>query len=571
MAASRFLNESLEKSIESLLEDEQYFENPLRETLFSLWQYTLEQLSRLERATQISDHFQNIAQQKARSLSERYDKQLRQIEKIIRISDRYQQMSQELIHNLKESEQRLAILKEKAEAANRTKGEFLAKMSHELRTPLNVVLGYTQLLQAQGALSESQSQPLAIIRQSGEHLLGLIDDTLDMAKIEAKMLLLQPVDFELAEMLQGIIAATKLKAATKGLSFIFEQRSELPAVVRCDARRLRQILTNLLDNAVKYTHRGRVVLEASREGTRVRFTVEDTGVGIPADDLSRIFEIFHQVEDRRTTIEGTGLGLAICKHLVELLGGDLQVSSIPGKGSRFWFELNLPEIAGRVSDPDEDRVTSIRGTRRRILAVDDDPACRKLFRDILQPLGFEVFETSDGRGVLAQSQALKPDAILMDIHIPGLDGLAVTRQIRAVPDCRGIVIIAISASVFDYDRDRCLAAGCDAFLPKPFRREHLLNILGEHLELTLVYGRTSETLAQPVAEEAAMKIPGLEELMALLDAARRGDRRSLHERAVHLATKDESYGPFADDVRRLTDGFQMKRLRLWLEKLLQSP
>jgi PAS domain S-box-containing protein len=470
------------------------------------------------------------------------------------------------------TEEQLRLAKEAAEASNRAKSEFLANMSHELRTPLNSVLGYSQLLRAQGALSEAQTQALAVIQQSGEHLLGLIDDTLDMAKIEAGILELQPVDFDLPELLDGVAAIMGSKAAAKGLSFTCERLSDLPARVYCDPRRLRQVLTNLLDNAIKYTASGGVALKTGILEERVRFAVEDTGIGIRSEHLSEIFTVFHQVRNGRTSSEGTGLGLAICQRLVKLMGGELRVVSTPGEGSRFWFDLELPEISRTLLPRQNEPVIVVRGEGRRVLVVEDDPASRNLFRDLLSPLGFEVFEACDGPEGLRQAQTLRPDAILMDMRIPGLDGLEATRRIRARAELRATVIIAISASAFEHNRERCLAAGCDAFLAKPFRRERLLALLSQHLRLTPVSGR--ESLDPPTADTVkipdARITPSPEHLRGLLEAARRGDRRSLTEQALRVQALDDEYRPFVTEVRRLADGFQMKRLREWLTECLEK-
>ncbi len=295
----------------------------------------------------------------------------------------------------------------------------------------------------------------------------------------------------------------------------------------------------------------------------MRFLVEDTGIGIRPEHLAEIFDVFHRVHDPIYTAQGTGLGLAIAKRLVRLMGGALRVESEPDQGSRFWFDLDLPEVAAAARPVGEPKVVAVRGTRRRVLAVEDDPHSRSLFRDLLLPLGFEIYEAADGEEGLRQAQAHRPDAILMDMRIPGLDGLEATRRIRALPELEHTLIIAVSASAFEHNRARCLEAGADDFLPKPFRHERLLELLSTGLGLTLVYADArGEERGAPQALQAP---PPAECLQTMLEVARRGDR----ERLIELArdAEDLGYARFAADVRALVEGFKMRKLRHWLESL----
>ena len=332
--------------------------------------------------------------------------------------------------------------------------------------------------------------------------------------------------------------------------------------MRADGRRLRQVLVNLADNAIKYTPSGGVALKVGLHESRVRFLVEDTGIGIRPEHLGEIFDVFHRVHDPSYASQGTGLGLAIAKRLVRLMGGDLRVESEPDQGSRFWFDLDLPEVAAAARAVGEPKIVAVRGSRRRVLVVEDDPDSRGLFRDLLLPLGFELYEAADGEDGLRQAEARRPDAVLMDMRMPGLDGLEATRRIRALPELEHTLIIAVSASAFEHNRARCLEAGADDFLPKPFRHERLLELLSTGLGLTLVYADArAEDRGEPQARTAPP--PPAECLQTMLEAARRGDRERLIEQARDA--EELGYAPFAAHVRALVEGFKMRKLRHWLE------
>jgi PAS domain S-box-containing protein len=469
----------------------------------------------------------------------------------------------------KRAQAELNCAKEAAETANRAKSEFLANMSHELRTPLNSVLGYAQLLRRDSGLNERQSKALTIIEQSGEHLLGLIDEILDMAKIEAGTLEVTMDNFDLHRLLESIAGMMKSRAQAKDLAFTTAQWSDIPHMVRADERRLRQVLTNLLENAIKYTQRGGVALKTGLIGRRVCFLVEDTGIGIRPEHLSEIFDVFHQVRDPATVVDGTGLGLAISKRLVHLMGGELQVASTPREGSRFWFELELAPGEAPAATAANHLVTGIAGERRRVLVVDDEPDGRSLLRDLLEPIGFEVHEAEDGEVALSEAARLKPDAIVMDIRMPRLDGLAATTRIRAMPGLADTVIFAISASAFEHNRARCIESGADEFIPKPFRQEKLVELLCAHLDLTVLRAGSDEAARETLDE--ALVAPPPADLQRFLDLASRGDVRQLMNEANGLAARDRIHAPFAARICELGDAYRMKELRRWLKSLAHAP
>ncbi|HJV94910.1 MAG TPA: ATP-binding protein [Albitalea sp.] len=401
----------------------------------------------------------------------------------------------------------LQVAKERAEVANQAKSSFLAQMSHELRTPLNAILGYAQILKMNGALSEERRNVgLDTIRASGEHLLALIVDILDLSKIEAGKAELVPEQIDLGAFLRGIADIIRVRAEEKRLQFSLDTASDLPPTLHVDAGRLRQVLINLLGNAVKFTDRGQVTLAVRRlagNGThvRLRFTVQDTGVGIRPDQSEMIFEPFEQVGDLHRRSGGTGLGLAISRQLVRAMGGDIHVESEPGHGSRFSFELLLPlRDSGAAVPRARDTIIGYHGPRCSILIADDAPGSRGMLADLLGLLGFDVSVAADGQQALAQMTATPPDLVLMDMAMPVMGGIEAVQRIRENPAWAGTPIIMVSANVSSADRARCLAAGANAFLPKPLQRDELLAAIGQQLALRWrVDGRAVIDFAEPRA------------------------------------------------------------------------
>jgi PAS domain S-box-containing protein len=480
----------------------------------------------------------------------------------------------------KQTEAALRQAKEAAEAANRAKSEFLANMSHELRTPLNSVLGYAQILQRQEGLSVKQRRLLGVIEQSGEHLLGLIEEVLDMAKVEAGALELRPAPFDLTLLIASVRDSLGTRARQKGLAFRIEQPPDLPDWVRGDARRLRQVLMNLLDNAVKYTETGGVTLRVCRQGERLAFEVEDTGVGIVPEELDAIFDTFHRVRRPGTFQDGAGLGLAICRQLTALMGGELRVDSRPGAGSRFRLELTLPAAYVQRGAPRslEVPLRAVDGGGRRILIADDREDNRRLLREMLEPNGFEIREAADGEDCLREALAWRPDCILVDLKMPRLDGDAVIRRARASQTLRETLIIAISASVFGEHREQSIEAGADAFLPKPVRLDALLDLLHRRLGLGPIPADPANAAAPtgppagPPAERVAQTPPLPGEAWRLLtELARRGDIQGLRQRLGQLAEEDPRFGPLAEELCALADRFRMRRIRERLEGLEHAP
>ncbi len=477
----------------------------------------------------------------------------------------------------REAARALEAAKEAADAASRAKSYFLASVSHELRTPLNGILGYTQILRRDPSLGERQREGVGVIHESADHLLALINDVLDLSKIEAGRIELHPADFDLPEFAAGVERAFMPRAKEKSILFESAVALDLPRWVRGDEQRLRQIVFNLVSNAVKFTKAGGVVFSVQRvDAEGIRFSVSDTGPGIAAEDLGKLFEPFSQVGNKATAAAtGTGLGLAISRSLVERMNGRLNVESKPGWGSRFWFDVTLPVASAAAPTPASAarRVVGYDGRRRRILVVDDNAANRSVMVDMLAPLGFEVAEAADGERALAEAQRFKPDLVLMDLRLPGkIDGLEATRRLRASealdPGTHGRTpIIAVSASAYDFDRTECFTAGCDDFLAKPFREEALWAIVARSLALTWQTADPGETRSPfPLVVQA----PPPTEAAAIYELAAKGDVVGIRYRAQELIVLDAKYAPFAQSVLDLAARFKMKAIRQFVARYMQD-
>ncbi len=403
------------------------------------------------------------------------------------------------ITELKHTEDALRHAKNAAEAANRAKSEFLANMSHELRTPLNVILGLTQIMTRNPQFLKEERENLDIIHHSGEHLLMLINNVLDLSKIEAGRIPINESSIDLFRLLDELKEMFAVKAAPKQLDLLFDYAEDVPQYVRLDAGKLRQVLINLLNNAVKFTEAGGVTLgvKAEIEGQRAKgegqlqFSISDTGPGIAPEEMTMLFEAFAQTQTGRSAQEGTGLGLAISQKFVQLLGGTIAVESELQRGTTFKFTIpvTLANASDVVASSVTQRVIALQPDqpRYRILVVDDNPHNRRLLVKLLVPLGFDVREAENGQDGIRLWKEFEPHLIWMDLRMPGLDGYEAIRQIRKLEGQKAVIIIALTASSFEDEREHVLAAGCDDFLRKPFRETEIFDLLHTHLGVRYVY------------------------------------------------------------------------------------
>jgi PAS domain S-box-containing protein len=469
----------------------------------------------------------------------------------------------------------LAVAKEAAEAANKAKSVFLANMSHELRTPMNAILGYSQLMQRDTSLPPKQREYLNTINRSGEHLLALINEVLEISRIEAGRIKMEPVTFDLHALLRDIHTIFRVRTDAGGLQFDVTGISELPRYVTTDQNKLRQILINLLGNAVKFTEEGGITIRAAvREGAagemRLVVEVEDTGVGIAEEELKSVFQYFEQTASGRRSKSGTGLGMAISREYARMMGGDITVVSRLGEGSTFRLEVGVQE--GRESDLEEKtpkrRVIGLKAGQGipRVLVVEDKEESRTLLVKLLEAVGFEVREAVNGREALEVFETFRPHFIWMDMRMPVMDGMEATRRIKATETGKSAIVVALTATAMVEEQEPILAAGCDDIVLKPFREQEIFDAMAKHLGLEYSYeGEQTEEAVFETADGLSL------ERLAALPVELRGE---LYEAALMLdkvrtlavieeiIERDASLG---GALKRLVKKFDYDRLLTLLE------
>ncbi len=466
-----------------------------------------------------------------------------------------------------------------ADRANHAKSEFLANMSHELRTPLNGILGYAQILSRSESLARKERDGVNIIYQCGSHLLTLINDVLDISKIEARKLELVATPLHLPSLLHSVVEMCRIKADQKGIEFFYKPSSRLPEGVLADEKRLRQVLINLLGNAIKFTDQGSVtlgidVLEISDTQVSLLFQVIDTGVGITAEDCDKLFQAFEQVGDQEKQSEGTGLGLAISQRIVNLMGGTIQVKSQLGEGSEFFFIAELPlanDWAKQQSTlKSGDRIIGYDGKRCQILVIDDRWENRAVVQNLLEPLGFEILEAEHGQAGLELLQTQQPDLVITDLAMPVMDGFRFLEQVRNREDLKHTKVIVSSASVSQTDQQMALDAGGDDFLAKPVDVPFLFQTIAQQLQLTWIHETPAESTSNSTTVITELVLPPSAILEALLKTAETADIKSLRHQLNTLVDEEPVYRPFADTVLQLASQFMTEEIEDLIEQYLKD-
>jgi PAS domain S-box-containing protein len=472
---------------------------------------------------------------------------------------------------------REAALSEAQQLA-RQRSEFLAQMSHELRTPLNAIMGFAQILQRDKTLAERQTRALKIISESGNHLLTLIDDILDLARIDAAKVELYPAEVNFAAFMEIVCDTIQVKAEDKSLLFTYRASPDLPETVRVDEKRLRQILLNLLSNAVKFTDSGQITLRVMRVGAaagrgglaRLRFEVQDEGIGMTRAQMARLFQPFEQVAEGKRREGGAGLGLAISRQLIRLMGGDIEVRSQPGEGSLFAFEIDVPASQRQVQLPLPHSVAiGYLGERRKILVVDDVLENRAMLLDELSTLGFVVAEACNGLEALEVAARFRPDLLVMDLTMPVMDGLEATRRLRNLPLSADLPIIATSASATLETEVRSREAGASAFVSKPIQEPVLLHAIAVLLRLDWIFDKNTASDVRGSGGDDVVPPPP-DEMEVLRRLALAGNMRSIRDRADHVRGLDPRYAAFAAQLQALAEGYQSSAITTMIERYSNS-
>jgi len=491
-----------------------------------------------------------------------------------RVAERTHTLEQEITVR-KRIEKDLHQAKDAAESANRAKSTFLANMSHELRSPLTAILGFARAMTRSRTLPKEHRENADIITRSGEHLLTLINQVLDLSKIEAGRMTVRESSFDLHLLTEDTEDMFRLRARDKHLQLLFERSPDVPRYVKTDEVKLRQVLINLLSNAVKFTKEGGIAVRVKAEqlsdcpdSFRIHFEVQDTGSGIAPDELDKLFEAFVQTNSGRQSQEGTGLGLAISRKFVQLMGGEMTVKSEPGRGSVFSFSVR----AVKTQSADGKMVQTVRHVtalepgqpRYRILIVDDSADNRTLLAKLLAPLGFGIREAENGRQAVEIWEQWEPHLIWMDMRMPVMDGYEAAQKIRSTVKGQAVAVIALTASALEEEKALVLSAGCDDFLRKPYKESQIFEAMEKHLGIGFVWEQDLPEEEKPGQKENAkiltaelLSVLPPELLSALEQAAIRGDSVAVEHLIDQIRSSD---APLADALKALADDFEYDRI-----------
>lgn len=464
--------------------------------------------------------------------------------------------------------------------ANEIKAKFLANISHELRTPLNGILGSTQTISRSQNLTQDEKRSINTIHQCAFHLLTLVNDILDFSTIETDQLKINPQDFHLPSLIQGIVEIYELQAQQKSLKFIYQSADNLPTGIHVDKNRLRQVLINLLNNAIKFTEKGYVRLKidvinpaTNSSVMKIRFQIDDTGVGMSSEQIQKIFLPFEQLGNRNNKADGIGLGLPLSQKIIELMGGNIEVKSKPGIGSRFEFEIPF-QLSDNWTETStitkKGKLIGYSGEKRRILVIDDSWDNRSVILSLLEPLGFYMMEASNAEDGLYFAVEYKPDLIISDLEMPVVNGWEFIKRLRQSDIVQNTPIILSSADVLNIDKQKVVSAGGNDFLAKPIITEELYRMISQQLQLEWIYAsaQINPSDNSTVILTNEIVIPTVSELVELLEYVKKGKIKGIKQELEKIALLDEKYKLFVNKLSAYVETFNIQKIRQFLQDKL---